>query len=65
MNPEITLREGILLRGHRVIIPKSLQSAILEEHHSRHVGIVKMKDLARNYCFLKNIDTDIEDLVKC
>jgi len=61
---ELTVQEGILFRGTRVIIPQSLQPAILQELHSTHVGIVKMKALARNYCYWKNIDKDIEALVK-
>lgn len=63
-DPEITLHDGILFRGRRVIIPKSLRPAILQELHSVHVGIVKMKAIARNNCYWKNIDTDIERLVK-
>lgn len=32
---------------------------------SFHVGVVKMKSLARHYCYWKNIDKNIESLVKC
>ena len=63
-DPEITIQNGILLRGQRVIIPKKLQPHLLQELHSTHVGIVKMKALARNYCYWKNIDSDIENLAK-
>ena len=63
-DPELTLQEGILFRGQRVIIPKTLQPEVLRELHSTHVGIVKMKALARNYCYWKNIDLDIENMVR-
>ena len=63
-DPEITIQNDILLRGSRVIIPKPLQKFILQELHSTHPGIVKMKALARNHCFWKGIDADIEKLVK-
>lgn len=46
------------------MIPKKLQSSLLKELHSTHVGIVKMKALARNYCWWENIDKDIEQTVK-
>lgn len=61
---EYLIDHGILFRAHRVVIPKSLQPAVLQELHSTHVGITKMKQLARRYCYWKNIDKDIEHLVK-
>ncbi|UYV73118.1 hypothetical protein LAZ67_10001874 [Cordylochernes scorpioides] len=36
----------------------------LKDLHSTHLGIVKMKQLAQRYCTWKNIDKDIENLVK-
>ncbi|XP_023222220.1 uncharacterized protein K02A2.6-like [Centruroides sculpturatus] len=63
-DPEISTHNGILFRGHRVIVPKSLQPAVLQELHSTHIGIVRMKALARNYCYWRNIDSDIENTVK-
>ncbi|UYV68321.1 K02A2.6-like [Cordylochernes scorpioides] len=46
------------------IFSKSLQLELLKYLHSTHLGIVKMKQLARRYCTWKNIDKDIENLVK-
>ncbi|UYV73220.1 K02A2.6-like [Cordylochernes scorpioides] len=48
----------------KVVVPKSLQLKVLKHLHSTHLGIVKMKQLARRYCTWKNIDKDIENLVK-
>lgn len=42
------------------MIPKALQNKILEELHEAHIGISKMKMLARSYCYWKGIDQDIE-----
>lgn len=52
------------MRGHRVVVPKSLQSHILKELHSGHFGVVKMKNLTRGYCWWTGIDRDIENLAK-
>lgn len=52
------------MRGQRVLVPKVLQPAILKELHHTHLGIVKMKALARSTVYWKNIDSDIEKLVK-
>ncbi|UYV79912.1 hypothetical protein LAZ67_18001028, partial [Cordylochernes scorpioides] len=48
----------------KVVVPKSLQLEVLKDLHSTHLGIVKMKQLARRYYTWKNIDKDIENLVK-
>jgi hypothetical protein len=67
-NPELsyeyTLEAGILFKGQRVIIPKILQKAVLDELHRTHIGITKMKQLARRYVYWKGIDKDIEQLSK-
>ena len=44
---EITVEDGCLLWGIRVIIPKQLRERALHELHTGHPGIVRMKSLAR------------------
>ncbi|UYV70957.1 K02A2.6-like [Cordylochernes scorpioides] len=61
---DYTLNEEILFKNDKVVVPKSLQLEVLKDLHSTHLGIVKMKQLARRYCTWKNIDKDIENLVK-
>ena len=60
---ELTVEEGCLLWGLRVVIPKKLQAAILSELHEQHPGIVRMKSLARMHVYWPNIDADIEQTV--
>ncbi|KAB0793737.1 hypothetical protein PPYR_13357 [Photinus pyralis] len=59
-----TIDHGILFRDQRVVIPKSMQNEILQELHVTHLGVTKMKQLSRRYCFWKGIDKDIESFVK-
>lgn len=61
---EFTLQNGVILRGHKVVIPQSLCNKILQELHLGHFGIVKMKNLARGYVWWPSINKDIEDLAK-
>ncbi|KAK9745090.1 Integrase zinc binding domain [Popillia japonica] len=46
----------------RVVVPSTLQTAVLEELHRTHIGISKMKQLDRRYVYWEHIDKDIERL---
>ena len=39
-----------------VVISQKLQSEVLEELHCNHPGIVRMKSLARSYCWWGHMD---------
>ncbi|XP_036346551.1 uncharacterized protein K02A2.6-like [Rhagoletis pomonella] len=60
---EFTLQKGCLLRGIRVYIPKPLRKRVLQELHTAHFGMSKMKSLGRAYCWWHSMDRDIENLV--
>ncbi|BES99282.1 Hypothetical Protein NTJ_12100 [Nesidiocoris tenuis] len=59
-----TVSSNMLFRSDRVVIPKVLQTSILKELHTSHIGITKMKQLARRYVYWERLDKDIEHLVK-
>ena len=46
---ELTVHQGCIVWGIRVVIPDKLQDRVLEELHDGHLGVVKMKALARSY----------------
>ena len=46
---ELTVEEGCILWGYRVIIPKCVRGKLLQELHRDHPGATRMKSVARSY----------------
>ena len=60
---ELSLIDGILLKGNRIIIPKMLRCDVLNQIHYAHLGIDKCRLRARDSVFWPNINKDIADLI--
>ncbi|GFX02958.1 uncharacterized protein K02A2.6 [Trichonephila clavipes] len=61
---QYTIEDGCIMYGQRVCIPRKFRKNVLEELHAGHLGILKMKAIARSFVYWKNIDNDIEEAAK-
>ena len=60
----LTVADGVILKGTRIFIPKTLQADVLQQLHYAHQGAERCKLRAKGSVFWVNINRDIEDMVK-
>ena len=61
---ELTVADGVILKGTHILILKSLQADVLQQLHYAHQGAEKCKLRAKGSVFWVNINRDIEGMVK-
>ena len=61
---ELSIQDGCLLWGRRVVVPPQVREEVMCELHEAHPGIARMKSLARQYVWWPRIDADLEHKVK-
>ncbi|XP_055645636.1 uncharacterized protein K02A2.6-like [Toxorhynchites rutilus septentrionalis] len=52
----------VLMYSDRIVVLKKLQQKVLQQLHTGHPGIDRMRSLARNFVYLPNIDDQITAL---
>ena len=60
---ELSIENGILLKGPRIIIPERIKEEYLHKVHEAHQGVTKCQLRAKASIFWHGINKDIEELV--
>ena len=61
---ELSLFDGCILRGNRVIIPPEGRIRVMDLLHEGHPVTTRMKALAHSYVWWPGIDHDLQEKVK-
>ena len=61
---DITIAEDILVKGHRIIIPKDMREYMLKQVHEGHFGMDKCKMCMSNCCYWPNVNKEIEEMIR-
>ena len=61
---ELTVCDGCVMWGSRVVVPQTGRKSVMEQLHDGHPGTSRMKSLARSFVWWPQMDDDIADRVK-
>lgn len=61
---ELSTYDGLILRGHRIVLPKQKVKQALKIAHETHQGVVRTKQYLRSNFYWPNMDLDIERMVR-
>ena len=60
---ELTIEDGLILKGTRIVIPNKQCQAILKQLHEGHLGVNKCKLRAKKTVYWPGLNTELENLV--
>ena len=61
---EIATLDGLIYKGHRIVVPPSHREDLLQRIHESHMGMAKSKQRARDTLFWPGMNAAIEGMVR-
>ena len=61
---ELVVQDGVILKGDKVVVPKSLRKELLSELHQSHQGIESTLRRARELIYWPGMSSEIKDHIK-
>ncbi|KAJ8046887.1 hypothetical protein HOLleu_05717 [Holothuria leucospilota] len=63
---ELSIQDNVILKGDRIVVPKSARHAICRELHSANLGLESTLRLARESLYWPNMTSELKDYIsKC
>lgn len=59
----LSVEDGCLFYGERIVVPEVLQQELLSLVHEGHIGVVRMKTLAKQYVYWMSMYKYIEEYI--
>ena len=60
---ELTIEDGLILKGNRIVVPNKQQKTILNQIHQGHLGLQKCKLHAMQSVYWPGINDQLKQLV--
>jgi hypothetical protein len=60
---ELTLQNGLIFKGERLVIPTSMRSEMLSKLHKSHIGVQGCLRRAREALYWPNMNRDVEQFI--
>ena len=60
---ELTIEDGLILKGTRIVVPSQKQVEILKLIHEGHLGLIKCKLRAKETVYWSSLNDQLEKLV--
>lgn len=61
---ELTIQQGLLMKGNRLVIPVSMRLDVLERIHEAHQGINKCRERAKTSVWWPGLSRQLKEVVK-
>ena len=61
---ELSVQQGLLLKGTRLVIPTTLHLDILDKLHEGHLGITKCRERAKRSVWWPELSKQLEDMIQ-
>lgn len=62
---ELTILDGLIMKGNRVVVPNTMRSETLSRLHDAHQGLSSTLQRARRTVYWPKMQNDITDMINC
>ena len=61
---ELSYKNGVVMRGHRIVLPEKLRNRAIMLAHASHLGMTRTNQYVRAKLWWPGLDEDIEGVIQ-